>query len=116
MLASVVSDILLAWKSLPGGKNYPPEVIAKWLMEDMYPSIENARKALAALEAEKPAEDSALSAVERWADEYYGHSVLVGDIHRSLAIAFTAFAHSYHLAECAKCKALPTDDVSEMGA
>lgn len=56
-------------------------------------------------ELEKPGE--ALEAVEKWADEYYGHSVLVGDIHRSLAVAFTAFAASYHAKKCAENARVP---------
>jgi hypothetical protein len=62
----------------------------------------NLDEALSALaELEKPGES--LEAVEKWAEEYYGHSVLVGDIHRSLAVAFTAFAASYHAKKCAEC-------------
>lgn len=67
--------------------------------------ITNRRQELknaALAELEKPGE--ALEAVEKWSEEYYGHSVLVGDIHRSLAVAFTAFAESYHAKKCAECK------------
>ena len=71
----------------------------------LYEIKKAAKLALSALaELEKPAE--ALEAVEKWAEEYYGHSVLVGDIHRSLAVAFTAFAESYHAKKCAECKSI----------
>ena len=67
---------------------------------------------LAALEAEKPAEDArslaidiSLGALDR---AEFWEVIVPKRIHN--------FAHSYHLAECAKCKALPDDDVSEREA
>ena len=114
-----------AWKvtdaqleDILNGENYGVEC-DEWNdtnIHDIVSDLINARTKLAALEAEKPAEDSALSAVERWADEYYERPVLVGEVHRSLAVAFQSYARSYHLAECAKCKALPEDDVLERKA
>ena len=70
---------------------------------------EKAKKAIAALEAEKPAEDArslaidiSLGALDR---AEFWEVIVPKRIHN--------FAHSYHLAKCAKCRALTEDDVSE---
>ena len=79
----------------------------EWDNEDGY--IQDAIDKLAALEAEKPAEDArslaidiSLGALDR---AEFWEVIVPKRIHN--------FAHSYHLAECAKCKALTEDDVSE---
>jgi hypothetical protein len=51
--------------------------------------------------------EESLLAVEKWAEEYYGHSVLVGDVHRSLATSFDQYAESYHAKKCAECWRVP---------
>lgn len=32
-------DVIKAWESLPGNKNYTPKEIQKWLVENMSPAI-----------------------------------------------------------------------------
>ena len=73
---------------------------------------------IAELEAEKPAEEGtarlvAQSIIGMALADYSG---LERQLENDTLISIDwiqAYAHSYHLAECAKCKALPEDDVLE---
>ena len=40
---SVIHSIIESWECLPEG-NHSPEVVAKWLLEDMKPSIDKIRQ------------------------------------------------------------------------
>lgn len=45
-LENVLRDIIKAWEHLKGDKNYSPTQIAEWLVDDMKPAIDKARKVL----------------------------------------------------------------------
>jgi len=45
---TALSDLVAAWESLPEG-NHSPRVIGAWLMDDMKPAIDAARKVLSAV-------------------------------------------------------------------
>lgn len=38
--------IVEAWEKLPGGMSYTPRIVGDWLIKDMKPAIDRARKAL----------------------------------------------------------------------
>jgi hypothetical protein len=40
----MINKIIDAWESLKGGKSYDPDVIQDWLVCDMKPVIDEARK------------------------------------------------------------------------
>jgi hypothetical protein len=40
----VFKNIIKAWESLPGGENYSPKQIEKWLVNKMGPAINKARE------------------------------------------------------------------------
>ena len=90
----------------------------EWDNEDGY--IQDAIDKLSALEAEKPAEDAhdSVAAIVSYVDENI--RLLTRDraseLYELIESQIQSFAHSYHLAECAKCKALPEDDVLERKA
>lgn len=40
----IINEMIDAWESLPGNKNYSAETIGYWLIKDMKPAIDNLRK------------------------------------------------------------------------
>jgi len=69
-------------------------------------SVDIAREALAALDAEKPGED-ARELVDRWSLDHLDKYKSARTAHDDLAVRIQSYAASYHAAQCAKCKALP---------
>jgi len=61
------------------------------------------KEALAALEAEKPADD-AVSVVEQWSLEHMGKYESAQTANIDLARHIQQFAESYHAKKCADCK------------
>jgi hypothetical protein len=41
---AMINKIIDAWETLKGGKNYNTDTIQEWLVEDMKPVIDEARK------------------------------------------------------------------------
>jgi len=41
---ALINEIIDAWESLKGGRNYDEETIQDWLTDDMKPVIDKARK------------------------------------------------------------------------
>lgn len=39
-------EVIDAWDALPGDRNYSRREIQKWLVDDMWPAIEEARRVL----------------------------------------------------------------------
>lgn len=42
----LLNNIIIAWESLEGDKNYSPKEISKWLKEEMKPAIDDIRNHL----------------------------------------------------------------------
>ena len=45
-MRSLLKEIIEAWESLEGNKRYSPKEIEAWLIHDMKPVIDKARKVL----------------------------------------------------------------------
>jgi hypothetical protein len=39
-------NLIDAWEALPGGTNYTPQRVSVWLIEDMKPAVDYARRAV----------------------------------------------------------------------
>jgi len=64
-LVAALKGIKDAWESLPGGTNYSPRVVEKWLINDMKPAIDAVRATIAKAEAQPKCPDRKRSVPSR---------------------------------------------------